>query len=119
MHCRKPHFVAHWPVILAGYIDTRLQDLECDRLLHRREMAQSLRIGGLFLAACLIVSALVDQLSGLPPFLQTLLRESLIIADWVGLWHPLDLLLYAWWPLGYRKAVLTYVRSADVRLVAV
>ena len=97
---------------------TRMRALEVDRLLHRRELKQALRVGGLFLVVCLILSAVVDQLSGMPPFVQTLLRESLLIAGWVGLWHPLDLLLYAWWPLRYRRALLTYVAAAEVRLVA-
>lgn len=103
---------------LAGHVDNMLGTLDCDRRLQLREMRQSLRVGGLFLAVCLILSALVDQLSVLPAFVQTLLRESLLIAGWVGLWHPLDLLLYAWWPLRYRRMVLTYVRGAEVKLVA-
>ena len=101
-----------------AFIDAQMRSLDNDRCLHRRELAQSLRIGGLFLMVCLVLSALVDQLSMLPPFVQTLLRESLVIAGWVGLWHPLDLLLYAWWPLRYRTVLLRYVRAAGVTLTA-
>ena len=84
----------------------------------RRETRQSLRMGGLFLAACLILAALVDLLTILPPFLQALLRESLIIAGWVGLWHPLDLLLYSWWPSRYRIGLLKRLKTAEVQLQA-
>ena len=103
---------------LSGYIDGLLDTVDCDRLLHRRELQQSMRVGGLFLAACLLLSALVDHLTFLNPFVQNLLRESLVIAGWVGLWHPLELMLYAWWPLRYRRRVLNHVRAADVKLVA-
>lgn len=84
----------------------------------RRETAQSLRVGGLFLIVCLILSAIVDQLTILPVFAQTLLRESLVIAGWVGLWHPLDLILYGWWPNRYRIGLLQHLQSAQVRIIA-
>ena len=29
----------------------------------------------------------------------TLARESLLIGGWVALWRPLEIFLYAWWPI--------------------
>jgi len=29
----------------------------------------------------------------------TLGRESLTIAGWVAMWHPMQIFLYDWWPL--------------------
>ena len=101
---------------LSAYAAAQIAAEETNLQLIRRETAQSLRVGGLFLAACLILAALVDHLTLLPPFVQALLRESLVIAGWVGLWHPLDLLLYSWWPNRYRISLWKHVKAAEVSL---
>ncbi|WP_199553394.1 hypothetical protein [Sandaracinobacteroides hominis] len=101
---------------LAAYAATRIAEEQESLHFLGRETRQSLRMGGLFLIACLTLAALVDYLNALPSFVQTLLRESLVIAGWVGLWHPLDLLLYAWWPSRYRISLLKHLETADVQL---
>lgn len=80
-----------------------------NRLEFRRLMKQgrtSLLIGGAFLAACLFASDLLRQGHYGP--VATIARESLIIAGWVAMWRPMQILLYEWWPLKgigliYRK----------------
>ena len=72
--------------------------LEFRRLL--KEGRQSLVIGLVFLAACLMASnAIGDQYPGTFP---ALARESLTIAGWVAMWRPMQLYLYDWWPLRRR-----------------
>lgn len=102
---------------IAGHAETLIGQQQEELALLRREMAQSFKVGGLFLAACLLLSALVDRLTILSPFVQTMLRESLVIAGWVGLWHPVELLLYGWWPHRFRIDRLKHVKGADVRVV--
>ena len=51
--------------------------------------------GALFLTLCIVGS----QLVGSAGLLQRSLKEGLIIIGWVAMWRPVDLLLYAWWPL--------------------
>lgn len=101
---------------LSAYTAAQIASEEDGLKLLRRETGQSLRVGGLFLAVCLTLSALVDLFTFLPPFAQTLLRESLVIAGWVGLWHPLDLLLYSWWPARFRIGLLNRLKTARVQL---
>lgn len=103
---------------LSAYLSARIAGEEDELHFLRRETWQSLKVGGAFLIACLVLSAFVDQLTVLSPFLQTLLRESLVIAGWVGLWHPLDLLLYSWWPNRYRITLLKHLQAAEVELEA-
>lgn len=55
----------------------------------------SLLVGLTFLAACLELRALLPESGDL----STLVREGLSILGWVAMWKPIDLLLYAWWPL--------------------
>jgi len=103
--------------ILAAHADARIDQQQDDLVLLNREIRQGLKVGGLFLASCLILAALVDQMAFLPDLLQFLLGESLIIAGWVGLWHPMELILYGWWPHRFRKDLLAYVKAAEIRLV--
>lgn len=78
----------------------------------RRELRQlfragriSLLIGLTFLALCLSAAeALGDR--DIPG--TRILAESLQIAGWVAMWHPMEVYLYGWWPLRrngriYRK----------------
>ena len=56
----------------------------------------SLIIGLVFLAACVLTSQLLRLRSGTLPMI---LREGLIIAGWVAMWRPMEIFLYEWWPL--------------------
>lgn len=83
---------------IAGYCDERVADIE-------RSLAQSLHAGvqalwlGLgFLGVCLVLSTTFRSLTSLPEFFQSLLGEGFNIAGWVGLWRPIELLLYDSWP---------------------
>lgn len=101
---------------LAVYAGAQIENEEDGLALLRRETLQSLLVGGLFLATCLVLAALVDQFQILPSFAQELLRESLVIAGWVGLWHPMELLLYSWWPNRYRIGLLRRLKAAKLEL---
>lgn len=113
----EPQAQAQLREALSAHLAARIASEAENLHFLRRETAQSLRVGGLFLVVCLILSAIVDQLTILPTFVQTLLRESLVIAGWVGLWHPLDLILYAWWPNRYRISLLQHLQSAQVHII--
>jgi len=80
--------------------------------LSRRELRQlfrtgriSLIIGLSFLTGCLSAARMVVGFR-VPGW--GIMRESLTIAGWVAMWHPMELYLYGWWPLRragriYRK----------------
>lgn len=101
---------------IARYCALRI-DIAQQRLnAMRRERNQSLLMGSLFLAACLLLAAFLETTPVLPDFWQGLVRESVVIAGWVGLWHPMELTLYAWWP--FRQEIRTYrqIREMPVTL---
>jgi len=91
-----------------------LQDLRRRRIM--REGRLSLAIGLVLLVLCLGAAAVlpVTRLgtAGL------ILRESLIIAGWVVMWHPLEVLLYGIWPVVRERRLLDRLAAADVRLSA-
>jgi hypothetical protein len=58
----------------------------------------SLTIGLTFLVAVFIAGQGIVRWLGEGSW-ATLARESLLIGGWVAMWRPLEIFLYAWWPL--------------------
>ncbi len=90
-----------------------LAKAEGSRLAFRRLMAigrRSLLIGTVFLATCLWAAEWLAVAQVLPDALG-FLREGLVIGGWVGLWRPLEIFLYDWWPLRADRNL--YLRLAD------
>ncbi|MFK8253679.1 hypothetical protein [Ancylobacter terrae] len=106
---------ARMPEALRAYCDKHIQ--YCERKIRevRIEGRRGLRVGALFLAACMAASASVDTLLAIPGLLGQLLSEGLLIAGWVGLWRPIELLLYEWWP--YSRDIALYRKIRDMTLV--
>lgn len=119
--------VVHLPP--AAVDDPRLKEMPryirhyCDNqiLYCRRKIAQgridgrhALRMGIFFLFACVAASALSEKFIGSETVVGQVLVEGFVIAGWVGLWHPLDLLLYAWWP--YSHDIKLYEKIKSMRL---
>jgi hypothetical protein len=89
-----------------------LQELRRRRIV--REGRLSLAIGLVVLILCVGAAALLptDTL-GTPG---GILRESLIIAGWVVMWHPLEVLLYGLWPVVRERRLLERLAAADVQV---
>ena len=77
-----------------------------------REGRTALVIGVLFLAATLVLRGLIPA-SGWTEFL----REGLTICGWVGLWKPIDIHLYRWWPLKAHGELLARIGHCQVEVV--
>ena len=78
-----------------------------------REGRTALLIGLLFLAATLVLRDLITPGYRLGDFL----REGLTICGWVGLWKPIDIHLYRWWPLRAHGRLLTRLSGCPVEVV--
>jgi hypothetical protein len=92
--------------------EASLQDLRRRRIV--REGRLSLAIGLVALVLCVSAAALVPAARlGTPG---EILRESLIIAGWVVMWHPLEVLLYGMWPVVRERRLLERLAAADVQL---
>jgi hypothetical protein len=92
--------------------EATLHDLRRRRLV--REGRLSLAIGLVLLVLCVSAAALVPTATWGPA--GEVLRESLIIAGWVVMWHPLEVLLYGLWPVARERRLLERLAEADVRL---
>jgi hypothetical protein len=82
-----------------------------------RDGVMSLAIGIAFLAlfytiAQALSGALEDSHWG------TLARESLVIGGWVALWRPLEIFLYAWWPIVRERQLHDRLAQLTVTIIA-
>jgi hypothetical protein len=92
--------------------EASLQQLRLRRLV--REGRLSLSIGLILLMLCMGSATLVPVQS-LGAFGE-ILRESLLIAGWVVMWHPLEVLIYGLWPVLRERRLLERLASAEVSL---
>jgi hypothetical protein len=78
-----------------------------------REGRTSLLIGLLFLATTLVLRDFIAPGPHVPDFV----REGLTICGWVGLWKPIDVLLYRWWPLQAHGRLLKRLSACPIEVV--
>jgi hypothetical protein len=82
-----------------------------------QEGRKSLRIGLVFWAICLALSLLFEEVIFTRHAFGRLFGEGFIIAGWVGLWRPAELLLYDWRPYSREKKRYEEIKTMDVRIV--
>jgi hypothetical protein len=102
------------PDAVHNYFAYRERQLKADmlRLLHYGSI--SFLIGLAFLIACLFLRRwLHAQPLGID---RTMLGEGLLILGWVAMWRPTEALLYDWWPLAARRALLRRLASMPVEI---
>lgn len=80
----------------------------------RWQAIKALQSGLIFLGGCLLVSTLADNLEILPEWLRHLASEGFLIAGWVSLWHPIELILYEWWPYWREIHVYKHLMTMEV-----
>jgi hypothetical protein len=59
----------------------------------------SLIIGLIFLAVCVVAADVAGHALN-PPELAEVVQQGLNVAGWVAMWRPMEIFLYAWWPLA-------------------
>lgn len=99
-----------------NYFAYREQQQRRDLMKLLRYGVASLAIGLLFLVACI---ALRRALIARPLVVdQSIVDEGLLILGWVAMWRPMEVLLYEWWPLVRRRAVLRRLAVIPVEVRA-
>jgi hypothetical protein len=76
----------------------------------------SLLVGTIFLVACIVGANLLGQHDG--GTATDVLRESLIIAGWVAMWRPLEIVLYDWWPVLGERRLYERLSRAEVEITS-
>ncbi|SHE68006.1 hypothetical protein [Devosia limi] len=100
------------------YCEARIDEL--DLLLEETQLAgrQALWLGLGFLGVCLSMSSVLATAALLPSWLNRLFSEGFVIAGWVGLWRPIELLLYDAWPYRRTQRMYEAMRTMPVVLEA-
>ena len=99
----------------ARYFNYRAEVVDRDLNELFRVGRQSLLIGVIVLAACVLAARAVTIELG-SETIGGILRESLIILGWVANWKPIEIFLYDWWPLARRRNLYRRLAAATVEL---
>jgi hypothetical protein len=108
------HEIQHQILQLCRY---KIEQIENEQQETVREGFYALRSGGIFLAGSLFLATLVQRLELLPDLLQEFAVEGLLIVGWVGLWHPIELLIYGLWPYRKEKRIYEHIARMQIELV--
>lgn len=103
---------------LQRYCRARIGQLDDQNASLWREGRATLGRGILFLAACMIGSRIFGEPKYLPAFLGRFIDEGFIIAGWVALWYPLDVLLYQHWPVNRDRRIYQAIEAMEIEFVA-
>jgi hypothetical protein len=100
------------------YCEMRLRQTELELRAQRREGLSALRIGSLLFAIGIAVSYFLTKPS-IPDTVQAVFGNGVfLLLAWLGLWWPLDLLVFLRGPLRRRRRVLLALEELDLRLAA-
>lgn len=103
---------------LARYCDTRIRQEENELKAIHRDGRQALVLGVIILTVSLALSQVVLH-SGLPLGVRDFFGNGLfLVAAWVGMWYPLDMLIYAGRPHRMERKVLRTIRELEVAVRA-
>lgn len=81
---------------------------------HVRRGRLALGVGVLVLVGCL---SLAEAAAALPAgYVRDVAREGLVIAGWVAMWRPLEVLLYDWWPLVDERRQIDRLLDAPLEI---
>lgn len=108
-----PGDAARIAAALARYAAVRRGDIGLRLAALRREGLQTLALAGGFILVCVVVWGAIELLLG-EGLLKALARDGVVIAAWVALWRPLDLLLFDTWLLGRERRILAAVAAMPV-----
>ncbi len=87
------------------------------RLRKRRRTARYFSIVGLItLIICLSFAQLIGS-SRIDPAISNIVSVSLVIIGWVAMWHPMEALLYGWWPIREQRQYFDKIATMEIDVV--
>ena len=99
---------------LTRYCQYHLTQSRQDLISLRWQGIKALQNGIIFLGVCLLLSTLFENAEMLPEWLRRFAGEGFLIAGWVSLWHPIEILLYEWWPFSRQITISTSIMQMDI-----
>ena len=111
---RAPDLEARCRAALERFCDAKIAWFRNDLSSLWHEGWATLARGLLFLALCMLGSQLVGEPKILHPVVARFLDEGFVIAGWVALWYPLDVLLYQHWTLVRERKMYEGLRKMEL-----
>jgi hypothetical protein len=102
------------PDAVQNYCAYREHQARADMLRLLRYGAASFAIGILFLSVCLAIRRTL--VVSAPLWDPALVGEGLLILGTVAMWRPAEVLLYDWWPLARRRALLRRLAAIPIEV---
>jgi hypothetical protein len=99
---------------LTQYCNYRIRQNRRDLVSLRWQGIKALQNGLVFLGICLLLSALFENAEALEEWVRRLGSEGFLIAGWVSLWHPIEILLYEWWPFSRQIRIYENILRMDI-----
>lgn len=87
-----------------------MQSADLKRFLKRAQVY--LVLGAAFLFVCLGIAQSIGNAEH--PSLLYFLREGIIIFGWVGLWRPMELILFDWYPLYEKIQLYRRIKRSEI-----
>ncbi|MFM8320240.1 MAG: hypothetical protein ACKOC5_04920, partial [Chloroflexota bacterium] len=94
----------------------RIDQIQEELILIHRDLRRSLLLGLLIWGAGLFLGLFFYSLEGLPAFLRYFLSDGLMIAGSVGLWYPVELILYEGWDQYREKKLYERIQNIEIRV---
>ena len=85
------------------------------RKRHRTARYFSL-IGLVTLVLCLSIAQFISSLK-FAPVMGNIVSVSFVIIGWVAMWHPIEALLYDWWPIREQRQYFDKIATLEVDVV--
>ncbi len=73
-------------------------------------------IGFFTLFACLTLAQLVSS-TKLNPTIADIISVGFVITGWVAMWHPIETLLYGWWPIREQRLYFDKISQLNIEVI--
>jgi hypothetical protein len=114
----EPGLQARARAALERYCRLKLEDIDQQQRVMRREAGRLLLRGILILMVCMGLSSLFNSetFTALPPLLSSTLGEGFNVIGWVMLWRPVEAYFFNPLPLKTSAAAHRFVRTLQIEI---
>ena len=108
------------------YCQFKIEENHKELIALRHEGNNALLVGITVLVVCLALAGILtitaqsgseSGMNTILAFMLAIVGQSFLIAGWVAMWQPAEILLYDWWP--FRQDIRIYKHIADADIVII
>lgn len=115
----EPDLAARTRTAIGSYCRAQIRIAEQKKRDIIIQARRAVPVGFLFWAGCLLMSLGFEAVLRSETILGRVFSEGFIIAGWVGLWHPAELVLFDWRPYAREIKLYEQIAAMDVAIEAI